>query len=180
MIEDRLLIWKFRRGSKEALARIYEKYAAFLLTLATALLNDANTAEDVVHDCFVSFVQLGTKLKLEGSLKAYLATSVLNRVRDNIRSVKRKPLASGNTDVVASSEKGPELAAVCSEESRQLSKAIAELPYDQREIIILRLQSGINFVKIAKSQNLSVNTIRSRYRYGLDKLRSILNSEVKK
>ena len=82
--------------------------------------------------------------------------------------------------MIASAEKGPDLAAVCSEESGQLSTAIAELPYEQREIIILHLQSGMTFVKIAKSQNVSVNTIRSRYRYGLDKLRSILNGEVKK
>ena len=47
MIEDRLLIWKFKHGSSDALRRIYEKHRVYLLTLATALLNDVNTAEDI-------------------------------------------------------------------------------------------------------------------------------------
>ncbi|MCP4610359.1 MAG: hypothetical protein GY845_16735, partial [Planctomycetes bacterium] len=81
MIEDKLLKWKFKRGSREALQKIYEKYESYLLTLASALLNDVNTAEDVVHDTFVSFAQSPEKLKLEGSLKAYLATCLVNRAR---------------------------------------------------------------------------------------------------
>ena len=52
MIEDEVLKWKFKAGSKEALRRIYEKYLNRLLTFAMALLNDAGAAEDVVHDVF--------------------------------------------------------------------------------------------------------------------------------
>jgi DNA-directed RNA polymerase specialized sigma24 family protein len=51
---------------------------------ATVLLNDVNTAEDIVHDFFVSFAQSGRKLKLDGSLKGYLATCVVNRARDRL------------------------------------------------------------------------------------------------
>ena len=67
MVEERLLIWKFKCGSRDALREIYEKYRGYLLTLATALLSDVNSAEDVVHDFFVSFAQSGRKLKLDGS-----------------------------------------------------------------------------------------------------------------
>ena len=56
MLEDKLLIWKFIRGSSEALERIYEKYELFLITVARALSNNIDVAEDVVHDFFVSFV----------------------------------------------------------------------------------------------------------------------------
>jgi DNA-directed RNA polymerase specialized sigma24 family protein len=55
MVEDRLLIWKFKRGSQEALRRLYEKYKNDLLKLAVALLNDTNAADDVVQDVFVNF-----------------------------------------------------------------------------------------------------------------------------
>ena len=56
MIEDKLLIWKFQHGSNDALARIYEKYEGYLLTMATALLNNVSTAEDVVHDFLGAFL----------------------------------------------------------------------------------------------------------------------------
>jgi len=63
--------------------------------------------------------------------------------------------------------------------SAQLAHAMTQLPYEQREVIILHLQSSMRFRQIAKSKGVSANTIRSRYRYGLDKLRSILNGELR-
>jgi len=62
---------------------------------------------------------------------------------------------------------------------QQLSSAMAELPYDQREVIMLHFQAGITFRTIGRSLGISVNTVKSRYRYGLDKLRQILDGEVK-
>ena len=58
-----------------------------------------------------------------------------------------------------------------------MNNALAELPYEQREVVILHVQGGMKFRAIAKSRNVSINTIQSRYRYGLDKLRSLLNSD---
>jgi RNA polymerase sigma-70 factor (ECF subfamily) len=66
------------------------------------------------------------------------------------------------------------------EETQRISYAMAKLPYEQREVIILHLQAGMRFNAIAKSLDVSINTIQSRYRYGLDKLQSVLNGEVKK
>ena len=57
MLEDKLLIWKFKCGSSEALCRIYQKYGDYLLALAAALLGDVNAAEDAVHDVFCKFIE---------------------------------------------------------------------------------------------------------------------------
>jgi DNA-directed RNA polymerase specialized sigma24 family protein len=54
MLEDKMLLWKMKDGSSEALCRIYEKYKSDLFALANALLHDLNAAEDVVHDVFDS------------------------------------------------------------------------------------------------------------------------------
>ncbi|HIJ67357.1 MAG TPA: sigma-70 family RNA polymerase sigma factor [Planctomycetes bacterium] len=178
MIEDKLLILRFKHGSRRALARIYEKYEGYLLTLATALLNDVNSAEDIVHDFFVSFAQSADSLKLEGSLKGYLATCVANRTRDSIRIKKRQPDALDESIQIRSNAKGPELAAICNEELQLLNSALSRLPYEQREVLILHLRGDMKFIQIAKSQNVSINTVQSRYRYGLDKLRTLLDGEV--
>ena len=82
MLEDEVLKWRFRRGSRTALARIYEKYLDPMLTLAVGLLNNTTEAEDVVHDVFVSFAKTAGAFRVRGSLSGYLATSVVNRVRD--------------------------------------------------------------------------------------------------
>lgn len=178
MVEDKILIWRFKRGSRDALQRIYEKYIVYLVTLATALLNDVSTAEDIVHDVFVSFVQSARRLRLEGSLKAYLATCLINRIRDRLRTKQQQTLILDEAQSICSTTRGPELSAVCSEELQQLSNAMAQLPYEQKEVIMLHLYGGMMFKQIAKLQQVSINTVQSRYRYALDKLRSLMNSEM--
>jgi len=121
MIEDELLKLRFKCGSSEALRRIYEKYLNSLLTLAMALLNDVNAAEDVVHDVFVSFAKSTGDFKLRGSLKSYLATCVINRARDRIRTNKRQPVRLAESDLMMSESNGPEESVIFNEETRRLN-----------------------------------------------------------
>ena len=143
----------------DALRRIYEKYASFLLTLAIALLNDVNTAEDVVHDFFVSFAQSGEKIKLNGSLKWYLATCVMNRARDRIRARQLQTVDLNKADAIYLNADGPESLAVCNEELQQLSLAMEQLPYEQREVVLLHTKGEMKFRQIAKLQNVSIKTV---------------------
>jgi len=175
MIEDKLLIWQFKRGSRAALHRIYEKYAGFLLTLTTAFLNDVNTAEDVVHDFFVSFAQSGKKLQLNGNFKWYLATCVINRARDRIRAKQLQTVGLNEANSICSDTKEPESAAVCNEELQRLCVAMEQLPDEQREAVLLHTKGEMKFRQIAKLQNVSIKTVQSRYRYGLEKLKISLN-----
>jgi len=57
---------------------------------------------------------------------------------------------------------------------------VLELPYQQREVISLCMEMDMTFRRIAVLQNESVNTVKGRYRYGIARLRSLLNSEVEK
>ncbi|MHC4112003.1 MAG: RNA polymerase sigma factor [Planctomycetota bacterium] len=180
MIEDELLKLRFKCGSRDALRRIYEKYLNSLLTLAMALLNDAGEAEDVVHDVFVSFAKGAEYFKLRGSLKSYLSTCVVNRVRDRMRANRRQAVRLEKSDLISTEANEPEQSIIYSEESRRLKHAIAELPHEQREVVVLRVKGKMKFKEIARLQGVSVNTIQGRYRYGLNKLRSILNGEVEK
>jgi len=177
MLEDRLLLWKLQRGDGEALRRVYEKYRHDLLGLAITLSNDRTAAEDAVHDAFVSFVRIAPKLRLRTSLRSYLLSAVANRVRSlNRAGVWRTSSPEAMGDPVESPP--PEQAVLQSERTRLIEQALAQLPCDQRETVILHLQVGMKFREIANSQNVSINTIQSRYRYGLERLRSLLDGKV--
>jgi RNA polymerase sigma factor (sigma-70 family) len=180
MLEDKLLVLKCRRGSRDAICRIYEKYKNYLLTLAKGLSNEQQTAEDVVHDVFVSFARSARQFRLTGSLKGYLATCVSNRVRDKIRAKTRQTqvLESANPDILDSTH--PEQCLIEKEELIRLRQALRQIPYEQREAVMLHLKGDMKFREIAKQQGVPISTIHGRYRYGLDKLRSLLNSEVEK
>ena len=60
----------------------------------------------------------------------------------------------------------------------RLRAVLERVPLDQREVLLLRTQAGLSFKEIARHQGISSNTARGRYRYGIDKLRSLLNSEL--
>jgi len=178
MLQDRLLVWKFKHGSTDALRSIYEKYKNDLLALAIALSNDRLTAEDVVHDVFVSFAQFADKLQLRTSLKAYLSTSVANRLRNLSKAKQLRTVGLDKAEVPGPDCDRPDKLAISAEQHRRISDAMSQLPYSQREVIILHAQGGLKFKTIAKSHGVSINTIQSRYRYGLEKLRTLLNSEM--
>ncbi|MHC4216049.1 MAG: RNA polymerase sigma factor [Planctomycetota bacterium] len=179
MIEDELLKWKFKQGSTEALSCIYRKYLDDLLALAAGLSGDANEAEDIVQDVFVSFAKLADSFKLRGSLKGYLAISVVNRVRDRMRR-RRTELTQQDRHESDFDLRAPEQSVILSEEWQRVIRAMDKLPYQQREAVLLRVKSELKFKEIARAQGVSVGTAITRYKCGLNRLRSSLNGEVEK
>jgi len=179
VLEDKLLVWKLKCGKEDALCRIYDKYRTHLLRIAAGLLHTTSDAEDVVHDVFTDFVRDSSQFVLTGSLKAYLTTCVANRAR-NFNRAKQSQCAVRveNAEEVMSTSEGPEQWTVCNEQFMQLKAAMDRLPYEQKETILLRIQGQMKFREIARMQEVSVGTALSRYRYGLNKLRSIFNGEV--
>jgi RNA polymerase sigma-70 factor (ECF subfamily) len=178
MIEDELLKLRFKAGSTDALQRIYEKYRDRLLTLAMAMLNDAASAEDVVHDAFVSFAQSGSTFRLHGSLRAYLATCVVNRIRDQMRARKRQGQVLDEETPLESDFDPPDRRLLSDERSRLVARALARLPDEQRETIALHLNGHLKLREIARLQEVPLTTVRGRYRHGIERLRSILNGRL--
>lgn len=176
MIDDTLLVWRFNRGEPAALCRIYEKYRAPLMRVAAALLDDRSGVEDVLHDVFVDFAQTTGRFRLTGSLKGYLSICVANRARDCNRAARRHcAVGLEETTTSAGPASDPERAAANREATAQIDAAMATLPGEQREVIVLHLQGRLPFREIAKLRAISINTAMSRYRYGLDKIHSALN-----
>jgi RNA polymerase sigma-70 factor (ECF subfamily) len=177
-IEDELLKWRFKRGSREALARIYEKYVHLLLSVAMGLLNDPHEAQDVVQDVFVSFAKNAAGFGIQGSLKAFLATSVVNRARDRVRSEHSRKRHVDKCAPASSDAGELDRSLVYDERCERLSRALGGLPYEQREVVVLKIKQEMTLKEIAKLQGVTISTVHGRYRYGMDKLRALLDSEI--
>jgi RNA polymerase sigma-70 factor (ECF subfamily) len=179
MLNDVLLIWRFRSGDGRALAKIYEDHRQNLLRIAAGLLNQASWAEDIVHDVFVQLAQSPDTLRPQGNLRSFLTTCVVNRVRNaNTAARRRRTGGLEEAGTLASDHPEPQRWIIASERATKLNSALAQLPYEQREVVVLHLQADMKFRDIAKSQGVSINTVQSRYRYGVDKLWSLLDGEV--
>jgi RNA polymerase sigma factor (sigma-70 family) len=166
MLKETVLIWKLRCGHPDALALIYQQYLDDLLTLAMAMVNDAALAEDIVHDVFMALAKRQKGFQLQDRLKGYLITCVMNRARDMFRKAKQhQQLAHWPCD---RTDPPPADARIMgTERAYLLNQALAQLPHAQRETVVLHIKAGLRLTEIARMQEVSVNTVRGRYRYGL-------------
>lgn len=161
------------------MVRVYVKYKNLLLKLACGLVRDTTAAEDIVQDVFVSLAESVDRLQIGGSLKGYLIQSVLNRARNLHRTNAVRRGGGGVTEEIpAPDEVRPDRWVLHHDQLRRLHEALEELPPEQREVVTMHLRADLTFREIARQQKTSINTVQSRYRYGLDKLRALMNSEL--
>jgi RNA polymerase sigma-70 factor (ECF subfamily) len=177
MFEDQRLLSRLRAGDKDALRRIYEKYIDDLLRVATSLLSDIQSAEDCLHDVFVDFAGNVNGSMIHSNLKSYLISCVANRARDQLRSKARQSKCQPEQLSSRPAPTSPTKQLIDAEESVRVLEALAELPYQQREVFVLRNQGQMRFREIAGLLGLSINSVQSRYRYAIEKLRAILEQE---
>lgn len=184
LISDKMMfgqknqIKRIQIGDSQALRELYVAHKDLMLTLANALLHDIHLAEDVVQEVFLKFTRNIHHVE-NTNIKAYLTTSVVNEVRSQLR---RKKI---HTEQAADMEQASVLEPPCRrmeeiETTEQLRMHLDELPCEQREVLLLRLKAGLKFQQIASIQQTSIPTVQGRYRYGLDKLRSLFNGELKR
>jgi len=175
--EDRQLLKALKRGADDAWKQIYLKYKDDLLTVARSLACDVETAEDCLHDVFVSLAS--DKCRIRSNLKGYLLSCVVNRARGHLR----RRNAQSNCQVNMQSRvlaqhfdtSSPPDVLVREDRAQKVAGALAKLPIEQREVVVLHLQGDLKFREIAGMLDVTVNTAQSRYRYGMEKLRQLLS-----
>ena len=105
----------------------------------------------------------------------------MNGARNIIRAHRRHPTGDlDELDPIPTEVDKPEDAAVIEEELARLQWALGQLPYAQKEVLSLRVYGHMPFKEIARRQGVSTNTALGRYRYAIDRLRSLLNGEVRR
>jgi len=177
MLEDKRLLRQVKKGNSLAFEAIYRKYKDMLFTVATGLLGDTAEAEDVLHDCFVRFAEGVSEFELNGSLGGYLCKCISNMCIDKLRRRKIYPIDDSES-FQTTFQQGPAQMVIEQEQEDMLIDAIGTLSDDQKEVLFMHLHGKMKFREIADHKKVSINTVQSRYRYAIDKLKVILNGQV--
>lgn len=175
MSEDRRLLRALQRGETAAWRRIYLKYKDDLLTVARSLVYDVNTAEDCLQEVFVLLALDGCKIR--SNLKGYLLSCVVHRARDHLRRRDAQFNCHVNSRTQRIEITNPANVLAENDEIETITRALEKLPFEQREVVVLHLQSDMTFRQIATMLDVSINTVQSRYRYGVKKLRQLLTKK---
>src|SRR5258705_6833081 len=153
------------------IGRAYDRHGAGLFRYALMLLGDTASAADAVQQVFLALVRNSRGAESVDREDRYLRRAVRNECFSALRRRSREPAGAGGesplVESIASTRDDPELRAV-------IDQALRALPPDQREVVHLKVFEGMTFQEIADVSDESINTIASRYRYALDKLRAHL------
>ena len=160
---------------------IYARHRQGLFTLALSITRCAARAEDAVHDAFVRLCRRRAADRGDAAAGgpagadpvAYVFASVRNAAVDLVR---RAPPEQGRpASIFAGSahtdDAGADAEAIDAERRHWVGRAVDTLPPEQREAVILRIYAGLSFAQIAATVDAPLQTVASRYRRGLERLR---------
>ena len=161
---ERQLVQRASEGDSDALAKLYDAYAPALHRVLLAILSSPEDAEDALQETFVKL--LDGRMRHARDARAYLFSSARHIALDILRRRKRE---------VQSTEETAE--PTISDVNSDLQNLLRHLPLDQREVIALKVFQEMTFAEIAVVVKARPNTVASRYRYGIEKLRQMLREE---
>lgn len=169
----------------ERIAEVVERERRRLLHFIRRRVPDAQDAEDVLQDVFYRLVEANALLMPIEQVTGWLFRVARNRITDLFR--KKKPESFADLDVsgaegeaaqfedlLPSPDAGPEAWYARGVLLEELESAIEELPEEQREVFVAHELEGRSFKEMAEETGLSLNTLLSRKRYAVRRLRERL------
>jgi RNA polymerase sigma-70 factor (sigma-E family) len=162
-----------RSLTADDLSELYAAHRLSLVRLASLLVDDRASAEDVVQDAFAGLTAKHA-LRDPDSALAYLRRSVVNGSRSALRR-RRTARAYAPQRNLESSR--PDERAVLAEEHREVLAAVGRLAPRQREVLVLRYWSGLSEAEIAAALGISRGSVKSTASRALDLLERFLGGE---
>jgi RNA polymerase sigma-70 factor, ECF subfamily len=150
---------------------LFREYSSALFVSALAVTGHPERAEDAVQEAFYRLFRLE---RTPRHLKAYVFRTVRNAAVDEIR--RQRPGEFDGWQSLFDPVDGPGVAVAKNELKHRVAEALASLSDDQRETVVNHLWAGLTFREIAHARETSVNTAKSWYRRGVEKLASLLET----
>ncbi len=163
------------RDAPAAVELMWNRYARELYAVVLASLRSKHDADDLLQTVFVKIVRKRRQLAQARCLDAYVHQIARNEISSFLRRRRHRPADLSEVEpwLTASDETG-----ATNELAEEMQAALDRLPRTQREVLILKVYGNKTFREIAGMLELSLNTVASRYRYSLDKLRELLKDSI--
>jgi len=188
---DAALLKRFSDGETDAMERLVERHGSSVYAFVRRFLGNAPGADDVYQEVWLKVIRYADKFEGRSRFTTWLFQVTRNVCLDQRRAKLRRregvslerdggdahlpdadrvPLR----DQIADRAPGTDEQVADSEERAAIERAIATLPDEQREVLLLREKTELTFEEIAKIAGISPNTVKSRMRYALVNLRRSL------
>jgi RNA polymerase sigma-70 factor (sigma-E family) len=163
-----------RTGDADAaVGALFQAQRLPMVRLARLLVDDLETAEDVVQDAFTALHRKWRSIASHDAAVGYLRACVVNGSRSVLRR-RRTARAHPWPDATTLSADGADSGLLVAEEHREVLAALRQLPARQREVIVLRYWSDLPEAEVAAALGISVGAVKSSASRGRDAIAALL------
>lgn len=178
---DNAALVRLQAGDAAAVADLYDRYKRTALGLALKIVRDAEEAEDVVHDAFMTIVERAHQYHPDrGSVAAWLLTTVRNLSLDRTRRRSRRAQIAEfdlkpNVETHTPPPSDPEALFTTERQRLAVRTAMRSLPEAQHETLMIAFFEGLSYPEMAERDGVPLGTIKSRAARAIHALRSSLS-----
>lgn len=176
--DDGTLMLAYAAGNPDAFTQLYARHRTPLYRFMLRQLRDPALADEMFQDVWQRVIAARTEWRPDAPFSGWLYRIAHNRINDHWRAQKHRPPAPGDADeriARIADHDTPERALSEFEQRRRLQLALAELPEEQRTVLLLRLEQELTLEEIGEATGVGRETVKSRLRYAMDKLRARLD-----
>ncbi|HOK74387.1 MAG TPA: sigma-70 family RNA polymerase sigma factor [Bacteroidales bacterium] len=182
---DYELLKRFIDGEQSCFEELIHRHKNKVYAYISLYIRDQALAEDIFQDTFLKVIQSvkAGKYYEDGKFLSWVMRIAHNLIIDHFRRIRQMNTMSNDdyeSDLFNSkslAEKNVEEDIVRIQVRKDVRKLISMLPYDQREVVILRHYTGLSFKEIAEITGVSINTALGRMRYALINMRKMINEK---
>lgn len=174
---DDALMLAYAAGDVAAFEKLYARHRGRLYRFLLRQARDPALADEIFQDVWQRVIAARRQWTPDAAFSTWLFRIAHNRMNDYWRAQKHRPVAPDDAEERAArvpDPHTPERTLSEFEQRRRLQQALDELPDEQREVVALRLEQELTLEEIGSITGVGRETVKSRLRYAMDKLRSRL------
>lgn len=180
--DDLALITQVAQHNQGALSLLYDRYAHILYSVAFKMLGSVEETEEIVLDVFAQVWRIASTFDRHRSrVDSWLFMLTRSRTLDRLRQKQRQTKIMDASTVAAQVQGStpvalPEESLLIQERRDRVQAAMAQIPPEQRQVIEMAYYQGLTQSLIAAQLEISLGTVKTRIRLGLNKLRGLLEA----
>ncbi len=172
---DAAIVRRVLAGDREAFRLLVERYHDDALRFATHLLGHAADAEDAVQDTFLRAYRYLASYREQDRFRGWLWRILVNRCRTHAADRARRPVPQEADTLAALAEPhSPEAELDRAFLRAELCRALATLPLEQREAVVLHFTEGLSYPEMAAVTGTGVSALKMRVHRACERLRTLL------
>ena len=173
------LMLAFARGDGRAFELLYGRYRGPLYSYLFHAVGERALADDLYQDVWSRIIDARDRFRRDAGFRRWAFRIAHNRLVDHWRSRGREP--GFDVDALETQPDGDELAPdrrlEAEHQAARLRAALLQLPVEQREAFLLQREAGLSLEQIAERERVGRETVKSRLRYAVARLRTLLNPD---